>query len=106
MCDSMKMKEFFLLLSYDGREKGERLFMTNKERNKLSNILLQSLYDYHFANNGEGYKLPKEMVNSDVSSKLAIEYLIEKEYATDSGQGTDNLVLAITTQGMDYLKNK
>lgn len=46
------------------------------------------------------------MINADVKSKLAIENLIEKEYATDSGQGTDNLVLAITTQGMDYIKNK
>lgn len=80
--------------------------MTNEERNKLSDMLLQSLYDYHFANNGESYKLPKAMINADVNSKLAIEYLIEKEYATDSGQGTDSLVLAITTQGMDYIKNK
>jgi len=80
--------------------------MTNEDRNKLSEILLQSLYDYHFANNGDSYKLPKAMINADVNSKLAIEYLIEKEYATDSGQGSDNLVLAITTQGMDYIKNK
>lgn len=80
--------------------------MTNEEGNKLSDMLLQSLYEYHFANNGGSYKLPKAMVNADVNSKLAIEYLIEQEYATDSGQGTDNLVLAITTQGMDYIKNK
>ena len=46
------------------------------------------------------------MVNAEVSSKLAIEYLIEKEYATDSGQESDNLVLAITPQGMDYIKSK
>ena len=80
--------------------------MINEERNKLSDILLQSLYDYHFANDGGSYHLPKAMINADESSKLAIEYLIEKEYATDSGQGTDNLVLAITKQGMDYIKNK
>ena len=80
--------------------------MINEERNKLSDILLQSLYDYHFANNGGSYKLPKAMINADVNSKLAIEYLIEKEYAIDSGQGSDNLVLAITAQGMDYIKNK
>ena len=80
--------------------------MSNEERNKLSDMLLQSLYDYHYANNGGSYKLPIAMINADVNSKMAIEYLIEKEYATDSGQGTDNLVLAITTQGMDYIKNK
>ncbi|HJF30786.1 MAG TPA: hypothetical protein K8V56_03275 [Sporosarcina psychrophila] len=80
--------------------------MTNEERDQLSDMLLQSLYDYHFANNGGSYNLPKAMINADVKSKLAIENLIEKEYATDSGQGTDNLVLAITTQGMDYIKNK
>jgi len=80
--------------------------MTNEEINRLSDILLQSLYDYHFANDGGSYILPKAMVNTDVNSKQAIEYLIEKEYAIDSGQGTDNLVLAITAQGMDYIKNK
>ena len=74
--------------------------------NQLRDILLQSLYDFHFANNGASYTLPKAMVNTDVNSKQAIEYLIEKEYAVDSGQGTDNLVLAITTQGIDYIKNK
>lgn len=80
--------------------------MTNEEINRLSDILLQSLYDYHFANNGGSYTLPKAMVNADINSKQAIEYLIEQEYAVDSGQGSDNLVLAITAQGMDYIKNK
>lgn len=80
--------------------------MSIEEINQLSDRLLQSLYEYHFANNGGGYTLPKAMVNADVNSKLAIESLIEKEYATDSGQGSDNLVLAITTQGMDYIKSK
>ena len=80
--------------------------MTHEEINKLSDMLLQSLYDYHFANNGGSYTLPKVMVNADPNSKLAIESLIEKAYATDSGQGSDNLVLAITTQGMDYITNK
>ena len=80
--------------------------MINEEINKISDILLQSLYDYHFANNGGSYILPKAMVNTDLNSKQAIEYLIEKEYAIDSGQGSDNLVLAITAQGMDYIKNK
>ena len=46
------------------------------------------------------------MVQVDVTSKLAIEHLIEKEYAADSGQGSDNLVLAITQRGMEYIKNK
>ena len=80
--------------------------MANEDINKLSDVLLQSLYEYHFANNGGSYVLPKAMVNTDLNSKQAIEYLIEKEYAIDSGQGSDNLVLAITAQGMDYIKNK
>ncbi|MCG7342677.1 hypothetical protein MHZ92_00950 [Sporosarcina sp. ACRSL] len=78
----------------------------NEEVNKLSDVLLQSLYDYHFANNGGGYTLPKAMLNADVTSKLAIDHLIEMGYATDSGQGTENLVLAITAEGMEYIKNK
>lgn len=28
------------------------------------------------------------------------------EYVIDSGQGSGDLVLAITAQGMDYIKNK
>lgn len=80
--------------------------MTETEKNKMSDLLLQSLYDYHFANNGGSYTLPKALVQADENSKLAIEYLIEKEYAADSGHGTDNLVLAITPQGMEYIKNK
>lgn len=80
--------------------------MMNEDTNKLSDILLQSLYDYHYANNGGSYILPKAMVDTDPNSKQAIEYLIEKEYAKDSGQGSDNLVLAITAQGMDYINNK
>ena len=34
--------------------------------NQLRDILLQSLYDFHFANNGASYTLPKAMVNTDV----------------------------------------
>ena len=78
----------------------------NEEINKLSDVLLQSLYDYHYANNGGGYTLPKAMLNADVNSNLAIEHLLQMGYATDSGQGSDNLVLAITTQGIDYIKMK
>ena len=80
--------------------------MMNEEINQLADRLLQSLYEFHFANNGGSYTLPKAMVNTDVNSKLAIEYLVEQEYAIDSGQGSDNLVLAITAQGMDYIKSK
>lgn len=80
--------------------------MLNEEKSKLSDMLLQSLYDYHFANKGGSYTLPKAMVNADPNSKLAIEDLIEKNYAMDKGQGTDNLVLSITPTGMDYIQNK
>lgn len=80
--------------------------MSNEERNKLSDMLLQSLYDYHFANNGGSYTLPKAMIDTDPNSKAAVEYLIEEDYALDKGEGTDNLVLSITPTGMDYIKNK
>ena len=99
-----KYKEFFswmLYIDYWGV-----MSLTNEELNKISDILLQSLYDYHFANNGASYVLPKAMVNTDLNSKQAIEYLIKMEYAVDSGQGSDNLVLGITAKGMEYLKNK
>ncbi|WP_339254454.1 hypothetical protein NSQ43_07655 [Sporosarcina sp. FSL W8-0480] len=78
--------------------------MMNEEVKKLSDMLLQSLYDYHFATNGGSYNLPKAMLNADLNSKLAIDHLLEAGYATDSGQGTDHLVLAITEQGMEYIK--
>ena len=80
--------------------------MMNEETMQLADVLLKSLYDYHFANDGGSYRLPVAMINADVKSKAAIEYLLEKEYATDSGQGTDSLVLSITEQGMAYIKNE
>ena len=81
--------------------------MTNHEAvNQLSDKLLQSLYDYHFANNGAGYTLSKMILEADQNSKMAIEGLIENGYATDSGEGTDSLVLSITEKGMDTIKNK
>jgi len=80
--------------------------MMNEDVKKLSDVLLQSLYDYHFANNGGSYKLPKALLEADVNSKQAIDHLIEMGYANDSGEGTDHLVLGITPQGIDYFKNK
>lgn len=79
--------------------------MINEEKEKLANMLLQSLYDYHFANNGGSYTPPKAMVDADVNSKTAIDYLLEKDYAIDKGQGTDNLVLSITPTGMEFINN-
>lgn len=79
--------------------------MMNEEINKLSDVLLQSLYDYHFATNGGHYQLPKAMLNADENSKLAIDHLLEAGYATDIGEGSDHLVLGITTQGIDYIKH-
>ncbi len=42
---------------------GGGLEMMNEEIKKLSDVLLQSLYDYHFATNGGHYQLPKEMLD-------------------------------------------
>lgn len=80
--------------------------MTNQEVTKMSDVLLQSLYDYHFAYQGGSYTLPKAMLNADVTSKLAIENLIENGYAADTGDGSDNFVLSITSKGLDYIKSK
>ncbi|WP_156450339.1 hypothetical protein [Sporosarcina sp. HYO08] len=76
------------------------------DNKNMADMLLQSLYDYHFANNGGSYTLPKAMLDADANSKLAIENLIENGYAADNGQGSDSLVLSITAQGIDYIKNK
>lgn len=78
----------------------------NEEVKNLTDVLLKSLYDYHFATNGGSYNLPKAMLNADVNSKAAIDHLIDAGYATDSGQGSDHLVLNITQQGMEYIENK
>ena len=78
--------------------------MTHSEVNKLKEMFLQSLYDYHFANNGACYTLPKAMLEAEPNSKLAIESLIQDEYAVDSGKGSENLKLAITPKGMDSIK--
>lgn len=79
--------------------------MTNHEAvNQLSDTPLQSLYDYHFSNDGAGYRLPIMMLKADPNSKMAIDGLIENGYATDSGQGTVSLVYAITEKGLDAIK--
>ncbi|MBD7909634.1 hypothetical protein [Sporosarcina gallistercoris] len=80
--------------------------MTNEDVTKMSDVLLQSLYDYHFAYNGGSYTLPKTMLDADITSKLAIDSLIENGYAVDNGEGSDNLVLSITPKGLDSIKNK
>lgn len=80
--------------------------MTNQEVSKMSDMLLKSLYDYHFAYNGGSYTLRKAMLEADMTSKLAIEYLIENGYALDKGEGSDNLVLSITPKGLDSIQNK
>lgn len=78
----------------------------NEDVKKLSDVLLKSLYDYHFATNGGRYQLPKAMMHADVNSKQAIDHLLESGYATDSGEGSDSLVLGITERGMDYINNQ
>lgn len=80
--------------------------MIDSKQNQLRDMLLQSLYDYHFANEGAGYTLPKAMLYADKSSKEAIDFLIENDYAVDHGQGTDSLILSITEKGLAYIKNK
>ncbi|MEK4024499.1 MULTISPECIES: hypothetical protein [unclassified Sporosarcina] len=40
----------------------------NEEVTKLSDLLLQSLYSYHFATNGDSYIPPKAMRGADVYS--------------------------------------
>lgn len=80
--------------------------MEEAEEIKLRNMLLQSLYDYHFANDGASYRLPKAMLSADVNSEKAIEYLVENGYATDSGEGTNELVLSITEKGIESIENE
>lgn len=86
--------------------KSEVISMEEVDQQKMRNMLLTSLYEYHYANNGAGYTLPKAMVQTDENSKFAIEYLVDHGYATDHGEGTENLVLAITPKGIDYINNK
>lgn len=80
--------------------------MQGMDKDKLKDMLLQSLYDYHFANNGAAYRLPIAMVNTDPNSKVAIDELIENGFATNSGEGTEDLLLAITEAGLEYIKQK
>lgn len=78
----------------------------SEEIEKMKNMLLESLYDYHFANNGGSYTLPKAMLQTQPGSEEAIAKMLQEELATDRGQGTDQLVLSITPKGIDLVKNK
>lgn len=80
--------------------------MEPEEKVKLKETLTQSLYDYHYANKGATYRLPHAMLEMDESSKLVIEELIESGYATDSGQGSKDMLLAITEKGIQYIYDK
>lgn len=80
--------------------------MAEDKIKQMKDMLLQSLYDYHHANDGGSYTLPKSMLNTDVNSKVAIEELIQEEYAIDGGEGTDNLILSITPKGITYIENE
>jgi len=79
--------------------------MENLGQTQLRDMLLKSLYDYHYANNGASYTLPKAMLYAEPSSKEAIDYLIDNGYAVDSGEDTDNLVLSITEKGIAHINN-
>lgn len=61
-------------------------------------LLLHSLNDYHLSNSGGSFPLPKGMLNADVTT--------ENGYALDNGAGSDDLVVSITTKGLDYIQNK
>lgn len=80
--------------------------MNEEQRVALKNMLLQSLYDYHFTNNGASYHLPKVMVDTEPESKRAIETLIEEGLAQNNGQDNDeSLILSITPKGIEEIKN-
>lgn len=77
--------------------------MQGMNQEQMREMLLQSLYDFYYANNGASYHLPKDMLEADENSKRAIEYLVNNEFATDAGEGTNNLVLSITPKGINYI---
>lgn len=77
-----------------------------EEIEQMKEMLLKSLYDYHFANNGASYTLRKAMLQAQPGSEEAITKMVNEGLATDTGQGTDQLVLSITPKGMEYIQNK
>jgi len=80
--------------------------MTGEERKKLRNELLKDLHDHHFSKNGAPFRQSREKLRQDSEKKLAYDYLIEKGYAREEHQGLDNLLLSITTIGIDYIESK
>lgn len=80
--------------------------MQGMNQDQIREMLLQSLYDFYYANNGASYHLPKEILEADANSKHAIEYLIKNEFATDIGEETINLVLSITPKGINHINQR
>lgn len=80
--------------------------MTGEERKKLRDATLQTLYEYHFSNNGASFRESRESLRKDIERKLAIDYLIEKGYVREEKQGLDNLLISITAYGIDYIENE
>lgn len=80
--------------------------MSPEERKTLRDDVLQEIYDHHFKNNGSLYQLSKQQLRKDTERNLAIEYLVDKGYLRKESRGMDNLVLSITSYGIDYIESK
>lgn len=97
------VKKGFVLLCRIAYIGGE-FSMNGEERKKLRDEILQQIYEHHFANNATPFRESRESLSQNNEKNLAIHYLLEKGYLKEERLGLDNLLLSITTDGIDYIE--
>lgn len=71
---------------------------------QMKMMLLKSLFDYKYANDGASYQLPAELLSMQPMSEEAIRGLIAEGFAEDTSEDASYLLLHITDAGVTEIK--
>jgi len=74
------------------------------ERKKYREVLLKSVYQHYFMNNGNPLGVSYDEYHDNIEKKLAYDYLVEKGLLQLSTQGRTKLYKP-TVFGIDYVES-
>lgn len=74
-----------------------------KKRQELRENLIKDLYNHYF--NNSGAPLTIVVTETETEEELAYKYLEDKGYLQMERQGRDNLLIELTTDGIDIVEN-
>ena len=75
--------------------------MNPEDRKNMRLELLKEIYDYHFDNKAETFRI---ITRDDFEKASAIRYLISKNWITDKSS-YDEHIISITFEGMDRVES-